>query len=177
MSIILEKNLPHQLSAINAINAVFNDVDFSKPKDIYANLQIDVHSQKINDNIKEIQNNIHPQIRGNNEIKDYLNIDIKMETGTGKTYVYTKAIFELHKNFGLNKFIILVPSIAIKAGTQSFIKSEYVKRHFRDDYNAEIELCILESKKGSKKRDKFPSAVREFVTGSNLVKNKMHFLM
>ena len=53
-------------------------------------------------------------------INDCLNIDIKMETGTGKTYVYTHTIYELHKRYGLNKFIIAVPSLAIKAEQRSF---------------------------------------------------------
>lgn len=57
-------------------------------------------------------------------------IDIKMETGTGKTYVYTRAMYELRRRFGLFKFIIVVPSLAIKEGTSNFIKSEYARNHF-----------------------------------------------
>ena len=48
-------------------------------------------------------------------------IDIKMETGTGKTYVYTRAMYELHQKYGLFKFVIVVPSLAIKEGTKNFI--------------------------------------------------------
>jgi type III restriction enzyme len=45
-----------------------------------------------------------------------LNLDIEMETGTGKTYVYIKTLFELHRRFGWGKFVIVVPSIAIREG-------------------------------------------------------------
>ena len=44
----------------------------------------------------------------------YCNLDVEMETGTGKTYVYLKTILELNKNYGWSKFIIVVPSIAIR---------------------------------------------------------------
>ena len=43
-----------------------------------------------------------------------------METGTGKTYTYTKNNFDLNKSFGINKFIIIVPTLSIKAGTVNF---------------------------------------------------------
>ena len=48
-----------------------------------------------------------------------LNLDVEMETGTGKTYVYIKTIFELNKRFGWSKFIIVVPSIAIREGVKN----------------------------------------------------------
>lgn len=78
-------------------------------------------------------------------------------TGTGKTYVYTQTIFELHKNYGFNKFIIVVPSLAIKAGTQKFITSSYVKHHFRETqrYHCEIDLHVLEAKKAKGKISSF----------------------
>ncbi|MCF0106168.1 MAG: DEAD/DEAH box helicase family protein [Holdemanella sp.] len=61
------------------------------------------------------------------------NFTIEMETGTGKTYVYTKTILELNKRYGMTKFIIVVPSIAIKEGVyKSFQNTE---EHFRDKYD------------------------------------------
>ena len=50
--------------------------------------------------------------------------------------VYTHTIFELHKRYGINKFIIAVPSIAIKAGTSTFLNETYVKAHFKN------KMCI-----------------------------------
>jgi type III restriction enzyme len=61
-----------------------------------------------------------------------LNFDVEMETGTGKTYVYLRTAFELAKKYNFRKFIILVPSIAIKEGVTSSIK--LMKKHFDDLY-------------------------------------------
>lgn len=63
-----------------------------------------------------------------------------METGTGKTYVYTKSMFELHKNYGFNKFIIVVPSLAIKAGAEQFLNEPYARRHFKDSCGYGVEI-------------------------------------
>jgi type III restriction enzyme len=65
------------------------------------------------------------------------NIDIMMETGTGKTFTFIKTIFELNKNFSYNKFIILVPSIAILEGTKKNL--EITKTYFKEHYNKEID--------------------------------------
>lgn len=54
--------------------------------------------------------------------KNQYDFDIEMETGTGKTYVYLRSIFELNKNYGFTKFIIVVPSIAIKEGVKKSIE-------------------------------------------------------
>ena len=62
--------------------------------------------------------------------------DIEMETGTGKTYVYLRTIFELHKNYGFSKFIIVVPSIAIKEGVYKSL--EITKEHFKELYDNTI---------------------------------------
>ena len=62
--------------------------------------------------------------------------DIDMETGTGKTYVYLRTILELHKNYGFSKFIIVVPSIAIKEGVYKSL--QITKDHFNDLYDNTI---------------------------------------
>ncbi len=61
------------------------------------------------------------------------NFCIEMETGTGKTYVYTKTIFELNKKYGFTKFIIVVPSVAIREGVYKSLES--TKEHFSIHYN------------------------------------------
>lgn len=61
------------------------------------------------------------------------NFTIEMETGTGKTYVYTKTILELNKKYGFTKFIIVVPSIAIKEGVNSSLKA--TEDHFKEKYD------------------------------------------
>jgi type III restriction enzyme len=62
--------------------------------------------------------------------------DIEMETGTGKTYVYLRTIFELHKNYGFSKFIIVVPSIAIKEGVYKSL--QITEEHFKELYDNTI---------------------------------------
>ena len=65
---------------------------------------------------------------------DSLEFDIEMETGTGKTYVYLRTIFELAKNYNFTKFVILVPSVAIREGVATSIR--IMKEHFRSIYPA-----------------------------------------
>lgn len=66
---------------------------------------------------------------------DALDFDVEMETGTGKTYVYLRTIFELAKAYNFTKFVILVPSVAIKEGVTTSIK--LMHQHFRDLYPAQ----------------------------------------
>ena len=63
-----------------------------------------------------------------------LDFDIEMETGTGKTYVYLRTLFELARHYGFGKFIILVPSVAIREGVNTSIR--LMREHFRDLYPA-----------------------------------------
>jgi type III restriction enzyme len=72
--------------------------------------------------------------------KNSLDFDIEMETGTGKTYVYLRTIFELAKKYNFLKFIILVPSIAIKEGATSSIK--LMTRHFDELYSMPFDLSV-----------------------------------
>jgi type III restriction enzyme len=65
-----------------------------------------------------------------------------METGTGKTYTYTKTIFELNKNYGIFKFIVVVPTLSIKAGTIDFLKSDSSREHFKEQYGKHF-TCTL----------------------------------
>lgn len=72
--------------------------------------------------------------------------DVEMETGTGKTYVYLRTIFELNKNYGFSKFIIVVPSIAIKEGVYKSL--QITSEHFKNLYdNTMHEFFIYDSSK------------------------------
>jgi type III restriction enzyme len=84
---------------------------------------------------------------------------VEMETGTGKTYVYTKTVFELHKQYGFTKFIVVVPSVAIREGVyKSF---QITAEHFVEQYNNTPVRCfIYDSKKLSQ--------VRLFATSSDI---------
>ncbi len=84
---------------------------------------------------------------------------VEMETGTGKTYVYTKTIFELHKRYGFTKFIIVVPSVAIREGVYKSL--EITKEHFMNAYdNVPCRYFVYNSAK--------LSDVRQFATSSNI---------
>jgi len=67
------------------------------------------------------------------DIYGFPSFSIEMETGTGKTYVYLRSIYELNKLYGLKKFIIVVPSVAIREGVTSSLK--IMKQHFKNLYN------------------------------------------
>ncbi|MXV74346.1 restriction endonuclease subunit R, partial [Candidatus Poribacteria bacterium] len=73
-----------------------------------------------------------------------LNLDVEMETGTGKTYCYIKTIFEMNKRFGWTKFIIVVPSIAIREGV--FKSLEITAEHFLETYGKKAKFFIYNSK-------------------------------
>jgi type III restriction enzyme len=71
---------------------------------------------------------------------------VEMETGTGKTYVYLRTIFELHKRYGFAKFVIVVPSVAIKEGVYKSL--EITAEHFRELYSGTpFEYFIYDSAK------------------------------
>lgn len=171
MELILQSSLPHQQKAVDAVADVFKDTWVKSPVHYYSNPEITIFKDGVGDNIRNIQgvNKIPHEYGGYTHEPTCLNLDIKMETGTGKTYVYVQTMFELHKRYGINKFIVAVPTLPIKAGARQFMEDEYVKRHFRDvcGYDAEIDLLTLEPPKKKKKgRQYFPAAVSEFVKGS-----------
>lgn len=186
MSIRLEI-LPHQEEALETIETVLNDVKVSYNENSFENPTIDTEDSQIEKNIKYIWNQSY-QLTGLPKIpqtmrKAYkednpLGIDIKMETGTGKTYVYTRLMYELRK-FGFFKFIILVPSTPIKEGTRNFIESDYAKDHFNDLFpNINLELNVLDPQKNTKKgRKMIPTAISNFAKGSRLEKNKINALL
>lgn len=73
-----------------------------------------------------------------------VNLDIEMETGTGKTYCYIKTVFELNKRYGWSKFIIVVPSIAIREGVHKSL--QITAEHFLEDYGKKARFFIYNSK-------------------------------
>ena len=73
-----------------------------------------------------------------------MDFSVEMETGTGKTYVYLKSIFELNRKYGFTKFIIVVPSIAIKEGTYKTL--EITKEHFKSQFdNVNYDYFVYDS--------------------------------
>ena len=108
-------------------------------------------------NIREIQmsQDLEPIT---NIVGEGLNFTIEMETGTGKTYTYIKTMYELNKLYGWTKFIIVVPSIAIREGV---VKSlEIMKEHFAEEYNKPMESFVYDSKN--------LSPIESFATNPNI---------
>ena len=73
-----------------------------------------------------------------------VNLDIEMETGTGKTYCYIKSIFEMNKRYGWSKFIVVVPSIAIREGV--FKSLDITAEHFTESYGKKVRFFIYNSR-------------------------------
>lgn len=73
-----------------------------------------------------------------------LHLDVEMETGTGKTYCYIKSIFELNERYGWNKFIVVVPSIAIREGVKKSL--EITADHFQQDFGKKAKFFTYNSK-------------------------------
>ena len=181
MELILKNDLPHQVKAYTAIANVLSEGLIQKNSLYYQNPTLVLDRQTLLTNIAQGQNDnaIPAEYKALNEIGSYLNLDIKMETGTGKTYVYTAAMFELHKRYGINKFIVVVPTLAIKAGAKQFMEDGYTKRHFKDQcgYGTELDLLVLEATKKKKGKNYFPGMVREFVSGSSQNANKIYVVL
>ena len=184
MELKLESGLDHQMLAVDAISEVFKMVEIDQEVANSSNPIVNLDSRQLGANMRAVQRNERQNValkfRTDQPVGNALCLDIKMETGTGKTYVYTHTIFELHKLYGINKFIIAVPSIPIKAGTGAFLNETYARAHFKNTlgYDAEISVGVLEAEKKQKKgRKYFPSVVRNFVEGSRQNTNKIYVLL
>lgn len=149
-----KNNLPHQEGAINSTLALFKGmerkesyfsiVDVRKNRTTSGNVakgvanNISIDSEELSFNLEEIQNKNgftyneeeEKEIKNNCIVpKDFT---IEMETGTGKTYVYIKTALEMSKQYGIKKFIVVVPSVAIREGVKKTL--EITKKHFENSY-------------------------------------------
>ena len=175
-----EKNLNHQSHAVDSTIGVFQDISLVQPTEADKNYINPVFDFQIGNtypnNIRTIRENnggISERIKRDSNI-----IDIMMETGTGKTYTYTKTIFELNKQYGIFKFIVVVPTLSIKAGTIDFLKSDSSREHFKEQYGKTLHLHVVESlKNGKSKKSYIPPAVTSFVNSGNFEKNSIQVLI
>jgi len=111
----------------------------------FANAKVQLTSQQLLENIRKIQ------ARNNIKLSDRLSgslgacsLDVEMETGTGKTYVYIKTMFELNKRYGWSKFIVVVPSIAIREGVRKSFDT--MQEHFMEHYGKKARYFVYDSK-------------------------------
>jgi type III restriction enzyme len=116
--------------------------------------------QKVN--FGEVLTAHHKKNKYNFPVQDTKNIDIMMETGTGKTFTFIKTIFELSKHFGYKKFIVLIPTVPIREGTKTNLEDtkDYFKSFYANEKEKEIETFVYEG--GN------ISAVRQFIGTSHL---------
>ncbi|GAA7825934.1 type III restriction-modification system endonuclease [Helicobacter pylori] len=148
------KRLDYQEKCLNQILGVFKGIDLREPENDAQRIsnpvfEIGVVKDLLLENIKNLRS--EPKItQGSVGIEKALNCDILMETGTGKTFCFLECVYALHKNYHLSKFIVLVPSNAIKLGvlksieiTREFFKSEYSNTHL-ESYE-DVERFILAS--------------------------------
>jgi len=125
---------------------VQKQLDFLSDQSGFRNSDIELSEAQILENIQEVQKRQNLPISSSlfQDSVSPINLDIEMETGTGKTYCYIKTFFEMNQQFGWNKFIIVVPSIAIREGVyKSF---EITAEHFLESYGKKIKFFIYNSK-------------------------------
>jgi type III restriction enzyme len=175
-----ERHLEHQVKATQSLLNVFHNaqsvVDEDRAMANVSNPKIEMDYNDFRINMNNLQEEFAQEDRKRDVVSNIL--DISMETGTGKTYTYTKMMFELQKNLGLSKFIVIVPTLSIKAGTVNFLKAKATKEHFRQEYGCEIKTYIVESKKGNKKKKEYmPQAVSQFVEANSFGAKSIHVLI
>lgn len=164
------KNQEFQTNAVNAVCELFlgqekRQSTFSVVQEIQMNLfqnefgfgnGLLIDDEAMLENMQKVQIKNNLPLTPDLEEKQFC---IEMETGTGKTYVYTKTIFELNKRYGFTKFIIVVPSVAIREGVYKSL--EVTKEHFGTQYNnVPCRYFIYSSAK--------LSDIRQFATSNNI---------
>lgn len=110
----------------------------------YANAPISLDKANLLKGIQKVQSTYN--INQSSELKagqGRCSLDIEMETGTGKTYVYIKTMFELNKQYGWNKYIVIVPSVAIREGVKKTF--EMTEEHFMEQYGKKARYFIYDS--------------------------------
>jgi len=151
MKLKFDPNLDYQLEAIQSAVDTFdgqplgqgefeislNDqVGFIEQNELGIGNRLSLSTSQILDNVRSVQerNRIErvPELQGGDYING-MNFTVEMETGTGKTYVYLRTLFELNQKYGFKKFIIVVPSVAIREGVYKNL--QITKDHFAAVYN------------------------------------------
>ncbi|WP_312243251.1 type III restriction-modification system endonuclease [Stutzerimonas nitrititolerans] len=177
MKLHFEDNLDYQIAAIDSVVNLFKGQEVSRSEftvtyrsesgpqrslglaenELGIGNRLQLVNEEVLDNLRAIQ--LDNGLRPSSTLTSG-DFTVEMETGTGKTYVYLRTIFELNKSFGFTKFVIVVPSVAIKEGTNKTL--EITRDHFENLYPKAkgYEYFLYESSK--------PGQVRNFATNSNV---------
>ncbi len=172
MKLAFEANLGFQLDAIKSVTDLFEGQPLASANDFQlqeigkVNMQLNtingignqliLSENQIFENLKTVQerNGIASAM-----LLEALDFAVEMETGTGKTYVYLRTIYELNKLYGFKKFVIVVPSVAIREGVLKTL--EITNTHFQGLYeNVSINFMVYNSSK--------VSTLRGFATSNNI---------
>jgi len=163
MKLKFDPSLEYQRQAIDAVVDVFDGQPIAQSSfeisqtagdlglvqtELGVGNAVTLEADKILENVRAIQarNDIEMVSELQGPENDKMNFSIEMETGTGKTYVYLRTIFELNRKYGFKKFIIVVPSIAIREGVLKSI--DMMSEHFRTLYdNVPFKSFVYDSKK------------------------------
>lgn len=164
MKIQFDAGLDYQREAIDAVTDVFEGQEVCRTNftvaplrgepqmamnfgqqsgDLGVGNRLRLLDEDILENVRQIQlrNGLAPS-----ETLDSLDFTVEMETGTGKTYVYLRSIFELNRRYGFTKFIVVVPSVAIKEGVYKSL--QMTEPHFKGLYdNAPFDYFVYDSQK------------------------------
>ena len=130
-----DPKLDFQIEAINSIVDLFKGEtkkSLNYTSRIVSNV-LELPKERIFENLQQVQMKNGLPLSTIEDLKEPFNFTIEMETGTGKTYVYLRTILELNKNYGFTKFIIVVPSVAIKEGVMKNL--DITREHFRSLYD------------------------------------------
>lgn len=170
MKLKFDPNLQFQIDAINAMVDVFDGQPLSegdleigfKRQDWIFQTELGVGNNLVLDKETILRNVQLIQERNGIEKTQFLqgmHFSIEMETGTGKTYVYLRTIFELNKKYGFKKYVIVVPSVAIREGVLKNLN--ITKEHFLHLYNnVPYDYFVYDSKKVNQ--------VRQFATSNQI---------
>lgn len=163
MKIRFDSNQPYQRDAMDAVLGLFDgqplssgafEFDLTDAGSLAGLTELGVGNQLTLDEAAFMRN--LQTIQQANKLPvsaalDGMNFSLEMETGTGKTYVYLRSIFELHQSYGFSKFIIVVPSVAIREGVITSLR--LMKEHFQTLFgNVAFDSWVYDSKQYSKLR-------------------------
>lgn len=162
MRLHFDPNQQFQIDAINSIIDIFegqplNQGDFSFSISSGYNLfqdggvgnRLSIKEEQVLDNVRDIQKKNELNV---SDKLDGMNFSVEMETGTGKTYVYLRTIYELNKKYGFKKFVIVVPSVAIREGALKNLEITF--EHFQNLYDkTPVNFDVYDSKRVSNLRN------------------------
>lgn len=169
MKLTFESNLSYQQEAIQSVVGLFegqnaDDSDYSytlNESDVFCAIdgianRLMLSESQILANLKKVQSDNDLPV---SDTLDGMHFSVEMETGTGKTYVYLRTIYELNCKYGFKKFVIVVPSIAIREGVLKNLQITH--EHFQSIYdNIPVRYYVYDSGR--------ISSLRGFATGNNI---------